>query len=303
MSDGVHLRLLRLKKDWQAFAEMTKLSPMKTLSVIFLLVLGAWADGQQPARPSTIVTAEERFKMKVAEAESTAVKMYPSINVEGSPIRAEMDQIAVRLANGNDPLLDRPDCGLEIAKMAAAKLGIKAVDLSALAAAEEQSRAEQTAVQMYPDINVEGSALRAEMDKIAAWLAKEKDPLLNRTDCGLRIAKMAAAKLNIRPVPALDPAKEIERLRKELAEKNTQIHDWSIYANGLQAGMKARAPAPVAPAVSSALDPYTEGVYRKFGLLPPTVEEQRANDARAAQSSVQHWEAVHQANLRWLLKK
>lgn len=67
---------------------------------------------------------ETAHKSAVTTAEQKAVELYPDINVEGSEIRERMDAIAVALAEAGDPLLDRPECGLRIAQMAAAELGI-----------------------------------------------------------------------------------------------------------------------------------------------------------------------------------
>lgn len=60
----------------------------------------------------------------IAAAEAKAVELYPDINVEGSEIRGEMESIRAALEDAGDPLLDQPDCGLQVARMAARNLAI-----------------------------------------------------------------------------------------------------------------------------------------------------------------------------------
>lgn len=92
-------------------------------------------------------------------------------------------------------------------------------------------QAEAKARAMWPDIDREGSEMRKEMVAISQWLESRKDPVLNRSDCGLRVARMAAAKLGIAarktaavPVvpaaPALNTAAEdaVARIEAEAAE-------------------------------------------------------------------------------------
>lgn len=188
---------------------------MKTILSVLLLFATAGAHAEE-----TRLNPDSSFEAAYQASVKEAVRLFPDLEVEGSKLRKAVEEEIQYLAEANSPFLKQPIFPLAVASRLADIRGIKATDEGTattrrrieaaqkadqafkLAKAESEYQtsydvAVLEAERLYPDLAIEGSLIRKEVEKEIAELARTKDPLLSNPNFPIKVAEGVARSLKI----------------------------------------------------------------------------------------------------------
>lgn len=176
---------------------------------------------ETPAAAPDVPAAVTPAAGTVAQLESRRAEVKAAMK------QATLDYELEKLADLQAELADLPFQIFE------ARQQERAVQVEQQSTAEKAiAEAEARAMQLYPDIAVENSEMRVEMEVIAAALTESGDPLLTQPDCGLRIAQMAARNLSIAPVTTAPKSVSPQRPAPEPAKAPNAVRPRPVMGSG-----------------------------------------------------------------------